>query len=126
LDITNCNARLTQGAFVLVSGRIGAVYGHKKIVLVGGAWWTFWSLINGFCTGSIITFAIARACSGIGAAFAMPNVVAIIGITFPPGKMRNMTLGLFNFAAPVGGTLGCLLIGIFIQWAEWRWFFFSQ
>jgi MFS family permease len=37
-----------------------------------------------------------------------------------------MTLGLFNFAAPVGGTLGCLLIGIFIQWAEWRWFFFFQ
>lgn len=65
-----CNEfRLTQGAFVLVSGRIGAVYGHKNVLFMGGAWWILWSLINGFCAGGIIAFAIARALSGIGAAF---------------------------------------------------------
>jgi MFS family permease len=117
------NARMTQGAFVLVSGRIGAVYGHKNVLFTGGAWWIIWSLINGFCTGSIIPFAIARAMSGIGAAFVMPNAVAIIGITFPPGRMRNLSLGFFGFGAPVGGTLGCVIIALFTQWASWRWFF---
>lgn len=117
---------LTQGAFVLVTGRIGAVYGHKNILFVGGIWWILWTLITGFCTQSIISFAIARAFSGIGAAIVMPNVVAIIGITFPPGKMRNLTLGFFGFGAPVGGTLGCVLIGIFIQWTEWKFFFFTM
>ncbi|KAG0647147.1 putative MFS-type transporter [Hyphodiscus hymeniophilus] len=116
---------LTQGAFVLATGRIGAVYGHKNILLLGGAWWVSWTLITGFCTKSIIAFAIARAFSGVGAAMAMPNIVAIIGITFPPGKMRNLTLGFFGFGAPVGGTIGCVLIGIFIQWTEWRYFFFT-
>jgi len=53
----------------LVSGRIGGVYGHKNVLFMGGAWWILWSLINGFCTGDIIAFAIARALSGIGAAF---------------------------------------------------------
>ncbi|KAE8446755.1 hypothetical protein EG329_011660 [Mollisiaceae sp. DMI_Dod_QoI] len=116
---------LTQGAFVLISGRIGAIYGHKNVLFLGGAWWILWSLVNGFCTTSIISFSVARAMSGIGAAFVMPNVVAIIGITFPPGKMRNLSLGFYGFGAPVGGTLGCLLIGIFIKWAEWKWFFFT-
>jgi len=73
------------------------VYGHKKTLLLGGAWWILWSLVNGFCTGSLVTFALARAFCGIGAALVMPNVVAIIGITFPPGKMRNLTFGLFGF-----------------------------
>jgi MFS family permease len=117
---------LTQGAFVLVTGRIGAVYGHKHVLFVGGIWWVTWMLINGFCTTSIITFAIARAFSGIDAAIVMPNIVGIIGITFPPGKMRNLTLGFFGFGAPVGGTIGCVLIGIFIQWTEWRFFFFTM
>src|ERR1700712_2649156 len=94
--------RLTHGAFVLISGRIGAVYGHKNIVLLGGAWWVLWSVINGFCTRSLVTFAIARAFAGIGAAFVMPNIVAIIGITFPPGRLRNLTLGFLGFGCPVG------------------------
>lgn len=63
--------------------------------------------------------------SGIGAALVMPNVVAIRGMTFPPGRMRNLTVGLFGFGAPVGGTLGCVVIGMFIEWVEWKWFFFS-
>lgn len=116
---------LTQGAFVLISGRIGAVYGHKNTLFLGGAWWILWTVVNGFCTSSIISFSIARAMSGIGAAFVMPNVVAEIGVTFPPGKMRNLSLGFFGFGAPVGGTFGCLLIGIFIEWVQWKWFFFT-
>jgi MFS family permease len=119
-------SRLTHGAFVLISGRIGAVYGHKNVVLVGGAWWVAWSVVNGFCTRSLVTFAIARAFAGIGAAFVMPNIVAIIGITFAPGRMRNFTLGFFGFGCPVGGTLGAFFMGIFIKFAEWRWFFFSM
>ena len=119
-------SRLTHGAFVLISGRIGAVYGHKNVVLVGGAWWVVWSVVNGFCTRSLVTFAIARAFAGIGAAFVMPNIVAIIGITFAPGRMRNFTLGFFGFGCPVGGTLGAFFMGIFIKFAEWRWFFFAM
>jgi MFS family permease len=117
---------LTHGAFVLVSGRIGAVYGHQNTVLLGGAWWILWSVINGFCNQSLISFAIARAFAGVGAAFVMPNIVAIIGTTFPPGRMRNFTLGLFGFGCSVGGSLGAFFMGVFIEFVEWRWFFFAM
>jgi MFS family permease len=95
-------------------------------VLLGGAWWVLWSAINGFCTRSLVTFAIARAFAGVGAAFVMPNIVAIIGVTFPPGRMRNFTLGYFGFGCPVGGALGAFFMGVFIEFVEWRWFFFSM
>lgn len=117
---------LTQGAFVLVSGRIGSIYGHKNVLFVGAIWWVIWTLINGFCTQGVIPFAIARAMSGIGAAFMSPNIIAIIGITFPPGKMRNLTFGCIGFGAPVGGVGGILLLGVFIEFASWRWFFFMM
>jgi MFS family permease len=119
------DSSLTQGAFVLVTGRIGSVYGHKFILLLGATWWILWCFINGFCTQNFAAFASARAMTGIGAAFVMPNIVATIGTTFPPGNMRNYTYGFLGFGAPVAGTLGCVLIAIFIQFAHWRWFLFT-
>jgi MFS family permease len=80
--------------------------------------------MNGFCTESLTAFSIVRAMSGIGAALVMPNGVAIIGITFPPGKMRNLSLGFFGFGAPVGGVIGVVIIGLMIEFAHWKWFFF--
>lgn len=62
--------------------------------------------------------------SGIGAALVMPNGIAIIGTTFPPGKVRNLSFGFLNFAAPVGGVFGTLIIGLMIEFAHWKWFFF--
>jgi MFS family permease len=62
--------------------------------------------------------------SGIGAALMMPNIVAIIGVNFPPGRIRNLTFGCLGFGAPVGGVGGILVIGLFVHYAAWRWFFF--
>ncbi|KAG9237889.1 major facilitator superfamily domain-containing protein [Amylocarpus encephaloides] len=115
---------LTQGAFVLVTGRIGSVYGHKNVLLLGGVWWTLCSLVNGFCTQSLATFAVARAFSGIGAAMVMPNVIATIGITFPPGPWRNYSFGFLGFGAPVAGTAGTAVIAAFMEFVHWKWFFF--
>ena len=87
-----------------MTGRLGSIYGHKNILLGGAAWWIVWSFINAFCN-NFIAFNIARALSGIGAAMIVPNAIAIIGTTLPPGKMRNLSLGFFGAGAPVGGWL---------------------
>ncbi|KAI9693804.1 MAG: hypothetical protein M1822_003075 [Bathelium mastoideum] len=114
---------LTQGTFVLMSGRLGSVYGHKNILLVGGAWFALWSLINGFCD-SFLAFNIARAFTGVGGAFILPNAVAMLAITTPPGRMRNLSLGFFAASAPIGGWLGALLAGAIMHFAAWKWIFF--
>ena len=106
-----------------MSGRLGSVYGHKNILLIGGAWFVLWSLINGFCN-SFFIFNLARGFTGIGGAFILPNAVAMLAITTPPGKMRNLSLGFFAASAPIGGWLGALMAGIFTQFTEWKWMFF--
>lgn len=115
-------SRLTSGAFVLMTGRLGSIYGHKKILLSGAAWWIVWSFINAFCN-NFVAFNIARALSGIGAAMIVPNAIAIIGTTLPPGKLRNLSLGFFGAGAPVGGWLGALFAGLLAELTPWKWLF---
>ena len=115
-------ARLTSGAFVLMSGRLGSIYGHKNILLGGAAWWVLWSFINAFCN-NFIAFNVVRALSGIGAAMIVPNAIAVIGTTLPPGKMRNLSLGFFGAGAPVGGWLGTLFAGLLAELTPWKWLF---
>lgn len=115
-------ARLTSGAFVLMTGRLGSIYGHKNILLGGAAWWIFWSFINAFCN-NFIAFNVARALSGIGAAMIVPNAIAVIGTTIPPGKMRNLSLGFFGAGAPVGGWLGAFFAGLLAELTPWKWLF---
>ncbi|KAK3054335.1 hypothetical protein LTR09_004603 [Extremus antarcticus] len=114
---------LTQGAFVLMGGRIGAVYGHKNTVVVAGAFWVLFHLISGFMK-SVVTLSLMRGLSGIGGAFIVPNAIALLTVTFLPGKMRNITVGFFGTTTPVGAALGSLLAGLFVQLTPWKWLFF--
>jgi hypothetical protein len=56
---------LTQGTFVLMGGRLGAVFGHKKMLMVACSWWLIWSLICGFAP-NLIALCVFRALSGVG------------------------------------------------------------
>ncbi|KAK8100866.1 major facilitator superfamily-domain-containing protein [Apiospora kogelbergensis] len=114
---------LTQGAFVLISGRLGAVYGHQRILLLGGAIIVVFSIANAFCA-SYESFVAVRALTGVGGGLVMPNAVAMITIMLPPGRSRNLTMGFFASAAPIGGWLGALFAGVFAtSRAEWKWLF---
>ncbi len=125
LSVANKGAKrsLTQGAFVLMGGRIGAVYGHKNTVVVAGAFWVLFHLISGFMK-SVVTLSLMRGLSGIGGAFIVPNAIALLTVTFLPGKMRNITVGFFGTTTPVGAALGSLLAGLFVQLTPWKWLFF--
>ncbi|OTB02683.1 hypothetical protein M426DRAFT_13287 [Hypoxylon sp. CI-4A] len=113
---------LTQGTFVLISGRFGAVYGHKNMLMLGSLCLIVFTLVCGFCN-NFIAFNVMRAISGIGGAFIMPNAVAMIGITNPPGFVRNLSLAFFGASAPIGGFLGALITGGFLQSAPMVWLF---
>jgi MFS family permease len=114
---------LTQGTFVLMGGRLGAVYGHKNILAAGCVWWVIWSLGSGFAN-NIIALSFIRGLTGIGGGLLIPNAVALLGINFPPGKQRNLAMGLFGAMAPVGAAGGSLVSAVFVQLTEWKWTFF--
>jgi MFS family permease len=93
---------LTQGSFVLISGRIGSVFSHRNMMALGSAWWVFWTLAIAY-SNNIVGIAIMRAMAGIGGGFIVPNALALLTIIFPPGKQRNLGLALFAAMGPVGG-----------------------
>ncbi|KAF5974710.1 aminotriazole resistance [Fusarium coicis] len=115
-------ASLTQGAFVLVTGRLGAIYGHSQLTLLGCAIFTLFSLINAF-TKTYDSFIAMRALTGVGGGIFMPNAVSIITTMVPPGRSRNVVLGFFAASPPLGGMIGSLIAGVFIDYVNWMWLF---
>ncbi|EKM52644.1 uncharacterized protein PHACADRAFT_186753 [Phanerochaete carnosa HHB-10118-sp] len=114
---------LTQGAFILPGGQLGAIYGHYNMLLIGAIIWVAFTLGSGFAP-TFVSLCVLRGCAGLGGGIMVPNCVALLCITFPPGAMRNIALGLFGAAAPIGAAGGGALCGLIIQFAPWKWMFF--
>ncbi|KAM0562925.1 hypothetical protein ACHAPJ_001765 [Fusarium lateritium] len=113
---------LTVGTFILIAGRLGDVFGHKKFFVAGFAWFGLWSALAGFAVYSgPIFFAFCRAMEGIGPAFMLPNAVAIIGRCYDPGMRQNMVFCLFGATAPTGFLVGAVFASLLSQMAWWPW-----
>lgn len=107
---------LTVGTLILISGRLGDMYGYKLLYGIGYAWFCVFSLACGF-TGfgkSQIVLDVMRALQGIGPAIVFPNSMALIGHYYPLGFRRNLAFGLFGCTAPSGFTVGALFNLLFI------------
>ncbi|KAL7816701.1 MFS general substrate transporter [Trichoderma gracile] len=117
---------LTVGTFILIAGRLGDLFGHKTIFVVGFAWYGLWSLLAGVSvwSRSIVFFDVCRAFQGMGPAFAVPSAVAIIGRTYPPGRRKAMIFSLFGATAPGGFVLGAVFSSLFAQFVWWPWAYF--
>lgn len=114
---------LTVGTFILPAGRWGDLYGHKNLFVVGYVWFALWSLIAGFSiySNSLPFFAFCRAMQGIGPAILLPNGIAVLARTYPPGPRKDMILSLFGATAPGGFVFGAVFSGIFAQLVWWPW-----
>ncbi|KAF2111442.1 major facilitator superfamily-domain-containing protein [Lophiotrema nucula] len=115
---------MSVGTFILPAGRLGDMYGHKRVYLFGWAWFALWSLVTGFSYASnIIFFSICRAFQGIGPALLIPNAVALIGRTLPVGQKRNIGFACFGACGPLGATAGAVFAALLADLAWWPWSF---
>ncbi|KAJ5217137.1 major facilitator superfamily transporter [Penicillium chermesinum] len=113
---------LTVGTFIFVSGRLGDVYGHKILFVIGFSWFALWSMLAGFSIWvNPIYLDICRALQGIGPAFLLPNAVAILGRTYPPGLRKQVAFCLFGSVAPGGFIVGGLFGSLLAQFLWWPW-----
>ncbi|OQN96192.1 hypothetical protein B0A48_17699 [Cryoendolithus antarcticus] len=116
---------LTVGTFILVSGRMGDVFGYKRMLIIGYIWFAVWELVAGLAVYSTyILFIWARVLSGIGPSICLPNALALLGVLYQPGKRKNMAFALFGALAPTGSIVGAAFGGIFAL-AWWPWAFWS-
>jgi EmrB/QacA subfamily drug resistance transporter len=107
---------------VLTLGRIGDLFGHRRIYVGGYAVFVSASLLCGLSQsiGQMIAF---RAVQGIGGAMLVSNARAIISIVSPPAQ-RGRALGFTSMAYHVGFLAGPTLGGFLIDTVGWRWNFF--
>ena len=113
---------LTVGTFILIAGRLGDVYGHRVMFVIGLLWFGLWSLLAGFSVWSgQVFFDCCRAFQGIGPAMALPNALAILGRTYPPGLRKEMIFSLFGATAPSGFIVGGVFSSLLAQKVWWPW-----
>jgi EmrB/QacA subfamily drug resistance transporter len=96
---------------LVTGGRLGDLYGRKRLFMVGMAGFTMASALCGLAPTPNVLIA-ARVLQGLTAALMNPQVLAIIRVTFPEGERSraigyfSTTLGLASIAAQlVGGAL---------------------
>ncbi|KAK9696706.1 hypothetical protein K7432_012317 [Basidiobolus ranarum] len=114
---------LTYSAVLLVGGRMGDLFGHRRVFLTGTAWFSAWSLVCGLARNPIF-MSVARGLQGAGAGLTIPSALALLTTTYPPGPERTFALSIFGGACCIGQTVGVLLGGIFDATIGWYWIFF--
>lgn len=101
---------LSFGGLLLLGGRLGDIFGRRRIFMVGLVVFAVASLLGGFATSAGMLLA-ARALQGAGAAMASPAALALITTTFPAGPPRNRAFGVYAAMSGAGAAVGLILGG---------------
>jgi EmrB/QacA subfamily drug resistance transporter len=113
---------LTFGGFLLLGGRFGDLYGHRRLFLSGITLFTLASLACGLATtqGMLVG---ARAVQGLGGAVASAVALSLMMTLFTEPAERAKAMGVFGFVAAGGGSIGVLLGGVLTDLLDWHWIF---
>ncbi|MGW7430362.1 MFS transporter [Streptomyces sp. NPDC054861] len=110
---------LPAGGFLLLFGRIGDLYGRRRLFLGGLALFGAASLLATLAWGPG-AFLAARALQGLGAAAIVPAGMSLLTTTFPEGPLRDRALGISGTLLSLGFTVGMLLGGVMTDTLGWR------
>lgn len=112
---------LTFGGFLLLGGRLGDLYGHRRFFLIGLVLFTAASVICGIA-GSQALLVGARAVQGLGGAVVTAVALSLIMDLFTEDGERARAMGIYGFVCAAGGSIGVLLGGVLTTWS-WNWIF---
>ena len=113
---------LTYAGLLITGGRIGDLYGPKRLFMIGLTIFTLASASCGFAQtpGQLIA---ARALQGIGGALLTPQTLAIITMSFPANR-RGAAYGIWGGVAGLATIAGPTLGGWLVTDFGWRWIFY--
>jgi EmrB/QacA subfamily drug resistance transporter len=113
---------LTYGGFLLLGGRLGDLFGHRRLFIAGISTFTLASLACGLATTQWFLIA-ARSVQGLGGAVASAVSLSLMMGLFTEPAERAKAMGIFGFVASGGGSIGVLLGGILTDALSWHWIF---
>ena len=112
---------LAVTALIVGVGRLGDIFGRRRLLLIGIALFTMASVMCGLAPVLWLLW-LARAIQGIGAAIMMALAIAMVGETVPKAKIGS-AMGLLGTMSAIGTTLGPSLGGMLIAGFGWRTIF---
>jgi EmrB/QacA subfamily drug resistance transporter len=113
---------LTYGGCLLLGGRLGDLFGHRRLFLTGISLFTLASLVCGLSTSQELLLG-ARAVQGVGGAIASAVSLSLMMTLFTEPADRAKAMGVFGFVAAGGGSIGVTLGGILTDSLDWHWIF---
>jgi EmrB/QacA subfamily drug resistance transporter len=101
---------LAFGGLLLLGGRLGDLYGRRRLFMVGVTIFAVASLLGGIAQNEVMLLG-ARGLQGLGAAIASPTALALITTTFPSGPQRNRAFSVYAAMSGAGAAVGLILGG---------------
>ncbi|MGI8903318.1 MAG: MFS transporter, partial [Solirubrobacteraceae bacterium] len=111
------------GSFLLLAGRLGDLFGRKRLFLGGLVIFTLASVACGLAADQVVLI-VARFVQGLGGAVASAAVLALLVTEFPQPRERAIAMSVYTFIVSSGGSIGLLAGGVLTQSVSWHWIFF--
>jgi EmrB/QacA subfamily drug resistance transporter len=113
---------VTYGGFLLLGGRLGDLYGQRRLFVLGTALFTAASLVCGLATTQWL-LVTARAVQGLGGAVVSAIALSLIMNLFSETEERAKAMGVYGFICAGGGSVGVLAGGVLTSALSWHWVF---
>jgi EmrB/QacA subfamily drug resistance transporter len=113
---------LTFGGFLLLGGRLGDLFGHRRLFLIGVSLFTAASLGCGIANSQELLVG-ARAVQGVGGAIVSAVALSLLMTLFTEQADRAKAMGVFGFVLSGGGVIGVLAGGVLTDVLNWHWIF---
>ncbi|MEE1784758.1 MFS transporter [Streptomyces sp. SP17BM10] len=114
---------LAFGGLLLLGGRLGDLFGRKRVFTIGLLGFALASALGGGATGPAMLFG-ARALQGAFGALLAPSALGLLSTTFTNPKERSTAFGIFGAIAGSGAAIGFIAGGLLTEYLNWRWCLF--
>jgi EmrB/QacA subfamily drug resistance transporter len=113
---------LTFATFLIIGGRLGDVYGHRRVFVIGAALFGIGSFLASISHSVGMMILGEAIIEGLGASLMLPATLAILSTTFH-GRERATAFATWGATAGVAAASGPVVGGFLTNFYSWRWAF---